>query len=110
MDLLHKAFAEALARNASETDRWTLYRDEHRQAADNLDKYRKSCEVEIMVPIGGKALMPGKLYHTNEIFVSHSSKVYSKCTAHQAIGICERRIASADERLKALNVEQDMYQ
>lgn len=102
--------SQALARNANETDRWTKYRDDHRQAADNLDTFRKRLEVEVMVPIGAKALMPGKLYHTNEILVSHSSKLYSKCSAEQAITVCKHRVGVAEERLKALGVEQEMYQ
>lgn len=110
MDLLKKALDEALARNAAETERWTAYRDDQRQAAENMESFRKQLEVGVMVPVGGKALMPGKLYHTNEIFVSHSSRMYSKCTAHQAIGVCEHRIGTATERLKALQVEREMYQ
>lgn len=102
--------SQALVRNAAETERWTKYRDDHRQAVENLDTFRKRLEVDVMVPIGGKALMPGKLYHTNEILCSHSSKLYSKCTADQAITVCQHRVGVADERLKALGVEREMYQ
>lgn len=63
-----------------------------------------------MVPIGSKALIPGKLYHTNEVFISHSQSMYSKCTAHQAMEICNHRIKKAEQRLEALNTEHDMYQ
>lgn len=110
MDLLQNALNEALARNATETQRWTAYRDDHRQAIENLGTFSRRLEVDVMVPIGSKALMPGRLYHTNEVFVSHSSSVYTKCTVPQAQRVCEHRLTVAEERLKELRVEEEMYQ
>lgn len=96
-------------RNSDEKTRWTTYKEDHVQAETNIRTFQKSLEVDIMVPIGSKALMPGKLYHTGEVFVSHSSSIYSNCTAHQAIEICKHRLAVAQQRLTALDTEHDMY-
>lgn len=62
-----------------------------------------------MVPIGSKALIPGRLYHTNEIVVSHSGTYYSKCSAHKALEICQNRLNIAASRLKALEAEAEMH-
>lgn len=101
---------QALARNTSENERWNKYKDDHQQAAVNLEQFRKAIEVDIMVPIGSKALMPGKLIHTNEVFLSHTPTYYSKCSAHQAMEICKHRMQVAQQHLDALNIERDMYQ
>lgn len=75
-----------------------------------MEQFRKAIDVDIMVPIGSKALMPGKLIHTNEIFLSHTPTYYSKCSAHQAMEICKHRIQVAQQRLDALTIEREMYQ
>lgn len=100
---------QALDRNAAETVRWTNYKEQHEGARANIEEFTKSLEVDIMVPIGSKALMPGRLYHTNEIVVSHSQTYYSKCTAHKALEICQNRLNVAESRLKALDVEANLH-
>ncbi|KAG4078907.1 hypothetical protein HA402_007457 [Bradysia odoriphaga] len=109
MDILQRALREALDRNAAETVRWTKYKEQHEEAKANIVEFTKSLELDVMVPIGSKALMPGRLYHTNEIVVSHSPTYYSECTAHKALEICQNRLNVADSRLKALTVEADLH-
>lgn len=108
---IHRQFltVKALDRNAAETVRWTKYKEQHEGAKENIEKFTKSLEVDIMVPIGSKALMPGRLYHTNEIVVSHSRTYYSKCTAHKALEICQNRLNTAESRLNALEVEANLH-
>lgn len=84
--------------------------NDHRAAKENMETFRKTIDVDVMVPIGTKAMMPGKLYHTNEIFLSHSSQIYSKCSAHQSMEVCEHRMALAQQRLANLETERQMYQ
>lgn len=128
MDLLNKALTEvmeyfsyilygnhyfcpkALSRNTAEHERWTQYLQDHQQAIESLEHFRKSIETDIMVPVGSKALIPGKLYHTNEILLSHSSQVYSKCTSHQAQQVCLHRIGVAKQRLEDFATERELYQ
>lgn len=98
-----------MTRNTVETEKWATYKSEHVELNKNLKEYQKKFEVDVMVPIGGKALMPGKLYHTNEILISHYQGVFSNLSTDKAIEISNHRIKLADTHLKALEVEKDMY-
>ncbi|XP_037049080.1 unconventional prefoldin RPB5 interactor-like protein isoform X1 [Bradysia coprophila] len=109
MEILQRALKEALDRNAAEAVRWKKYKEQHEEAKANIVEFTKSLELDVMVPVGSKALMPGRLYHTNEIVVSHSQTYYSKCTAHKALEICQNRLNVADSRLKALAVEANLH-
>lgn len=98
-----------MTRNTDETEKWTTYKTEHVELNKNLKDYQKKLEVDVMVPIGGKALMPGKLYHTNEILVSHYQGVFSNVSTDKALEISNHRIKLAETHLKSLEVEKDMY-
>lgn len=100
---------QKLANVDSERKRWLEYKTEHEQAGTNLREFQKSFRKEILVPIGSKALMPGHLYHTNEILVSMYHGLFVKCSADKALSVCEHRIDEANKRIDALNVEDKMY-
>lgn len=70
----------------------------------------RKLSVEVMVPIGKKALMPGELIHTNELLVGHYEGYFSQCSAHKAQEICRHRLKIADEQLKKLRTESDLWQ
>lgn len=92
-----------------ERKRWIQYKEEHEQASDNLREFQKSFHKEIMVPIGSKALIPGHLYHTNEIFVSMYQGLFVKCSTDKALTVCEHRLGEANKWIEALNAEHKMY-
>lgn len=98
-----------MTRNTVETDKWTTYKNEHVELNKNLKDYQKKLEVDVMVPIGTKALMPGKLYHTNEVLISHYQGVFSNVSTDKALEISNHRIKLAETHLKSLDVEKDMY-
>lgn len=98
-----------MTRNTVETEKWTTYKKEHVELNKNLKEYEKKLEIDVMVPIGTKALMPGKLYHTNEILVSHYQGVFSNVSTDKALEISNHRIKLAETHLKSLDVEKDMY-
>ncbi|KAI8039515.1 hypothetical protein M5D96_006927 [Drosophila gunungcola] len=75
----------------------------------NLDLFARNLSVEVMVPIGGKALMPGELIHTNELLVAHYEGYFSACSAHKAKEICRHRLKLAEEQLKKLETESDLW-
>lgn len=89
---------------------WTKQKDIHLEAEKNLIEFPKSFQLDCLVPIGAKALMPGKLYHTNEIMIGHPTGLFSKCSAHKALEVCRHRLKLAEDRLSALDVEWQMYQ
>lgn len=62
-----------------------------------------------MVPIGSKAMIPGTLYNTGVVFVSHYQNLITKCSAHQAGKLCHKRLTLAQERLDALEAEYKRY-
>lgn len=72
--------------------------------------FAKKLSVEVMVPIGKKALMPGELIHTNEVLVGHYQGYFSACSAFKAEEICQHRWRLANEHLKKLQVEADLWQ
>lgn len=76
----------------------------------NLEIFSKNLSVEVMVPIGKKALMPGELIHTNELLVGHYQGYFSACSAHKAQEICQHRLRLAEEHLNKLQVEADLWQ
>lgn len=71
--------------------------------------FGKRLTVDVMVPIGKKALMPGQLLHTNEVLVGHYQGYFSKCTTFKAKEICEHRIKMAKDHLKKLDLEAELW-
>ncbi|XP_005179294.1 unconventional prefoldin RPB5 interactor-like protein [Musca domestica] len=110
MNKREDALLEAMQKNAEETDRWKNYLNENETAKENLSIFQKRYTVEVMVPVGKKALMPGQLIHTNEVLVGHYQGYFSKCSAHTAAQICDLRIKTAKEHLKKLETELEMWQ
>ncbi|XP_017463696.1 PREDICTED: unconventional prefoldin RPB5 interactor-like protein [Rhagoletis zephyria] len=110
MEKREVALREALTRNEEETARWKSYKEENITAIENLDKFRNYLTVDVMVPIGQKAYMPGQLVHTNEVLVGHYQGYFSKCSAQKAKEICEYRVNMATEHLEKLNTESDLWQ
>ncbi|XP_061389551.1 unconventional prefoldin RPB5 interactor-like protein [Musca vetustissima] len=110
MNKREDALIEAIQKNAEETERWRTYLKENETAKENLAMFQKRYTVEVMVPVGKKALMPGHLIHTNEVLVGHYQGYFSKCSAHTAGQICDLRIKTAKEHLKKLETELEMWQ
>ncbi|KPM10221.1 hypothetical protein QR98_0087720 [Sarcoptes scabiei] len=65
---------------------------------------------EIMVPIAGtkSALMPGYLYHTNEILVMIGDNYFVEKSYKETIEFIDRRIRFCEEKLKDLLHQQSM--
>ncbi|XP_020815675.1 unconventional prefoldin RPB5 interactor-like protein [Drosophila serrata] len=101
---------QALDKNAFHAERWQNYKSDNENTIRNLDLFSQKLSVDIMVPIGKKALMPGELIHTNELLVSHYEGYFSACSAHKAKEICSHRIKLAEEHLKQLEIEADLWQ
>ncbi|XP_037945947.1 unconventional prefoldin RPB5 interactor-like protein [Teleopsis dalmanni] len=100
----------ALEKNQDETTRWEKYKNEQEIAIQNLEQFSKRLTVDVMVEMGKKALIPGKLIHTNDVFVSHFEGYFSNCSAFQAKQICEMRLKKSEEYLAKLQAEAQMWQ
>ncbi|XP_052894873.1 unconventional prefoldin RPB5 interactor-like protein [Anopheles moucheti] len=107
--LYNKTYSDALRTNEAETARWTAYRQEHMELKENLRMYQKAPKADIMIPIGTKAFLPGQLYHTGEVMVSHGCGYFSDCSSEQAQLIADRRIKLAEELLQKYERERSLY-
>jgi unconventional prefoldin RPB5 interactor 1 len=65
--------------------------------------------MDIMVPIGKKAFIRGKLQHTNDILMSHNSNYFSLVSNSQANEILQARVVTCDEQMKAINKERKLF-
>lgn len=109
-NFINVASQKALQKNEEETQRWKTYLKENETAIENMNMFGKRLTVDVMVPVGKKAFMPGYLMHTNEVLVGHYQGYFSKCTSHKAKEICELRIKMAKEHLKKLETEAELWQ
>ncbi|XP_055538167.1 unconventional prefoldin RPB5 interactor-like protein [Wyeomyia smithii] len=109
MEVYNKVYIDALAGNEQETNRWTSYREELRQVKENLKFYQSQLKVDILIPIGSKALIPGQLYHTGEVMASHGCGYFSDCSIDQATRIIDHRISNADRMLQKYEREKDLF-
>jgi unconventional prefoldin RPB5 interactor 1 len=100
---------QALEVNSANENKWRNYKEELLQTKESLHQFVKSHSLEIMVPMGKKAFLRGKLQHTNEITVSHGSSVFSDCSSGQANDFIENRIKNCDYQLKALEKEKELF-
>uniref|UniRef100_A0A182RFP4 Unconventional prefoldin RPB5 interactor n=1 Tax=Anopheles funestus TaxID=62324 RepID=A0A182RFP4_ANOFN len=107
--LYNRTYSDALRSNEAETARWTVYRQEHVELKENLRMYQKAPKADIMIPIGTKAFLPGQLYHTGEVLVSHGCGYFSDCSTDQAQSIVDRRIQMAEELLQKYERERSLY-
>ena len=108
--LLDEALAKGIQQNEEQCKIWTTYKKGHQKVAETLQTFQKDLYVNCMVPIGKRALMKGKLIHTNEILASLGDGYFAKYSASGAAALCERRIQKAEEMLENLNKERDLYE
>lgn len=80
------------------------------ETENSLKEFIKYPSMQIMVPLGSKALIPGKIVHTNEVTVCHGSGVFSDCSHLQAIEIIQHRKKVCLERLKDLKAEKELFE
>ncbi|XP_068986190.1 unconventional prefoldin RPB5 interactor-like protein isoform X1 [Bombus flavifrons] len=108
--LLDEALVKGIQQNEEQCKIWTTYKKGHQKVAETLQTFQKDLYVNCMVPIGKRALMKGKLIHTNEILACLGDGYFAKYSAAGAAALCERRIQKAEEMLKNLNKERDLYE
>lgn len=83
---------QGINRNNEQTKIWTEYKQRHIKVIEALKVLPLDISVNCMVPIGKKAMMKGKLTHTNEVLVCLGSEYFAKYSASNAMALCNRRI------------------
>lgn len=109
-EALTKILFKGIQQNEKQCKIWTDYKKGHQNVAETLQIFQKDLYMNCMVPIGKRALMKGKLIHTNEILACLGDGYFVKYSASGAAALCERRIQRADEMLKKLSAERDLYE
>ena len=66
---LDEAELEALRETKEQIEKLGEIKKEYEELKTTLERLPKELSHDIMVPMGKKAFMPGKLVHTNEILV-----------------------------------------
>lgn len=100
---------QALEHNAADEEKWRNFRKELVDTRGNLSEYVKQRCVNIIVPLGKKAMVRGTLLHTNEVTVSHGAAIFSDVSTAQAVDILDHRIKTCDERLEAFEKERELF-
>lgn len=95
--------------NSADGEKWQKYKKELLETDGNLKEFVKSHSLDIMVPMGKKAFVRGKLVHTNEVTVCHGGSIFSDVSSAQAIEILEHRVKLCDNRLSAIEKEKELY-
>ncbi|XP_015116206.1 unconventional prefoldin RPB5 interactor 1 [Diachasma alloeum] len=108
--ILSQALNEGIRRNNEQVKTWSDYKKRHEKVLEGLAMLPQDLSVNCMVPMGKRALMRGKLVHTNEIMVCLGDGYFAKYSAPQAIALCNRRIQRANEMLENLEKERNLFE
>lgn len=92
--LYSKLSFQKILNNTNEIEVWSQYKAKHEKIIEGLQTISTELSLNCVVPIGKKALMKGKITHTNEILVCIGDGYFVKYSSQQAIALCKRRIKS----------------
>ena len=85
---------QALGINSGTIDQINTFIKQLEEVRTNIEESVKCLNVNAIVPIGTKAMVKGKLGHTNEIYVNLGDRWFLKTSGQRAIEICDRMIES----------------
>lgn len=108
--LRDQALFQGLRQVEESIGRLTTYKNGHQKVIEALSSFRNDLHVNCMVPIGKRALMRGKMIHTNEVLACLGAGYFAKYSASSAIALCERRMQEAERLLKCFEQERDLYE
>lgn len=108
--LLQKTCSEALLENEKSVTRWRKYKEDHEALIQNMMLYCEKLSLDIMIPLGTKAFMNGKLRNTNEILISLGDGWFTRMSSSSAVELCTRRINYCNELLEKLKKEQELLE
>ncbi|EFN77863.1 Unconventional prefoldin RPB5 interactor [Harpegnathos saltator] len=108
--LLNNILKEKIEQNKKEIKTWTEFKNRHKKVIEGLQEFPLSVSENCMVPISRLAFMKGKLIHTNEVLACLGDGYFVKYSASQAIALCNRRISFAEDILKRLEDERNLYE
>ncbi|GLH13729.1 Unconventional prefoldin RPB5 interactor-like protein [Gryllus bimaculatus] len=107
--LLHQTYNEALLRNELAQKHWQKLKEEYMTLESFLNDLPKELSKDVMVPVAPRALMRGKIAHSNEILVCLGQGYFVKRSAIQAVEICKRREKICSDMLESLEKERNLF-
>ncbi|CAG8526795.1 8109_t:CDS:2 [Funneliformis caledonium] len=103
---LYRSKLERVVLNTSESlETWKSFERDYKSLKDTLEEINHETEHKIMVPIGNKAFMPGKLIHTNEILAMLGDNWFVERSTSQAVGIVDRRMEMVRKTIDDLEIQ-----
>uniref|UniRef100_A0A7S2ZDZ1 Uncharacterized protein n=1 Tax=Rhodosorus marinus TaxID=101924 RepID=A0A7S2ZDZ1_9RHOD len=66
---------------------------------EGLDQIPRRRTISALVPLGPRAIVPGRIKHTNEVMVLLGDNYFANVSAYDAIEIVKRRIARIDTQI-----------
>ncbi|KAK9503814.1 hypothetical protein O3M35_010292 [Rhynocoris fuscipes] len=108
--LVEQKRVEAILNNKRKTITWEERKKAHEEVQKSLEHYAGKLQEQIMVPIGKRGLMKGKLVNTNQVFVSLGSGWFTKVCSVEAQAVCSRRISECKEMLEKLEKERKLIE
>ncbi|KAK7583906.1 hypothetical protein V9T40_004869 [Parthenolecanium corni] len=108
--LYEEAYDQAVRKNAEAIAAIEEFKKELEGVKETLEENQKHLFQPIMAPLaGGKALMKGKLVHTNDVMVFLGDKWFVRTSAARAIDICNRKIARCNENKAEIETQTERF-
>ncbi|CAJ0575486.1 unnamed protein product, partial [Mesorhabditis spiculigera] len=79
--------------------------EEYEQLAKKVEDMPKKLTQEFMMPCGSVGYIPGRLVHTNELYVLLGENMFAERSAHQTAEILRRRVNVVRDSVKGLESE-----
>ncbi|CAH1403018.1 unnamed protein product [Nezara viridula] len=108
--LFQAAYIKALIDNKKNLTQWKEYKEKYEEVIENLKFYNEKHQHSILLPVGSKAYVKGKLVHTNDVWVTLGCGWFLKTSTKKAVEICERRINSANELIEKWEKESALLE
>lgn len=101
---------EAILKNKSNTTFWEEKKKAYEEVKKNLEHYAGKLQEQVMVPIGKRGLIKGRIINTNQVFVSLGGGWFVKTCSPEAQKVCTRRISECRDMLEKLEKERKLFE
>uniref|UniRef100_T1J296 Unconventional prefoldin RPB5 interactor n=1 Tax=Strigamia maritima TaxID=126957 RepID=T1J296_STRMM len=103
---LQQKHEESLAICRNNIALWGKHKNDYESLHERIRTLPDKTSHDMMVPLGPLALVPGKVVHTNEVFVLLGDNWFAERSCKQACDILERRIKHCDLMLDKFHEEE----
>ncbi|CAL8086947.1 unnamed protein product [Orchesella dallaii] len=108
LNTLIEKYEQSLSTNSTEQERLDKLRQEYVTLKTRLTTLPLQLDYNALVPLGRRALCPGKIIHTNEIMCLLGDNWFVECSSAKAIEIVNHRVTKLDEQHESLRKEREL--